>query len=130
MLTASLIEQLRARLTLPSWCCEVRSVDRALVRLAGAVERDDHAALEQLAREAFIATLVLAQMLVQVNNRLPRPTGEPGPNRRAVDALLDTLDPYVTPQDRTARRILLGGDPLDVALERMFRRAGAPATLR
>jgi hypothetical protein len=130
MLTGSLIERLRAQITLPLWCREVRSVHEALGRLVSALDREDHAVLDRRAREAFIAALALAQMLVQVNNRLPRPIGEPGPNRRAVDDLLDALDPYVTQHDRTARRILLGAGPLDALLERVFWRPGARVTLR
>jgi hypothetical protein len=38
----------------------------------------------------------------------------------AVQELLDALEPYVTGADRETRRVLLDGEPLDDALERMF----------
>ena len=40
--------------------------------------------------------------------------------RVAVGELLDALEPYVTRQEREARCVLLDGEPLDAALQRMF----------
>jgi hypothetical protein len=100
----------------------VRTVDEALVRFCDAIDdpKPGDPSLDRLARDAFMAVLALAQLLAGAYSDDPRTAGALELTRLSVGQLLDALEPYVTVGDREARRVLLDGEPLDTALERMF----------
>lgn len=105
-----------------AWCRHVRTVDRALARLCDAIDDPKPAdpPLDRLARDAFMAVLALAQLLSGAYSDQPRTANALELTRLAVGQLLDALEPYVTQQDREARHVLLDGESLENALERMF----------
>lgn len=100
----------------------VHTVNIALTRFCDAF--DDPAITaptsEQLARDAFMAVLALAQLLRGASIDHERRSSAIERTQLAVDELLDALEPYVTVQEAETRRVLLDGEPLDAALERMF----------
>lgn len=100
----------------------VHTVNVALTRFCDAFDDPTLTAplREQLARDAFMAVLALAQLLHGASIDHERRSSTIERTQVAVDALLDALEPYVTAQEAEARRVLLDGEPLDAALERMF----------
>lgn len=133
MLTRSLIDhaftsvlvevgRLREDVDFAAWSRQVRSVDEALGRLCDALDDPKPTAppIDRRAREAFMAVLALAQLLAGAYSDDTRTRSALELTQLAVGHLLDALEPYVTNQDREARRVLLDGEPLDTALERMF----------
>jgi hypothetical protein len=133
MLTRSLIDhaftsvlaeagRLRQDIDFEAWCRHVRTVDAALVKLCDAIDdpKPDRPPIDRLARDAFMAVLALAQLLAGAYSDDTRTMSTVALTQLAVGQLLDALEPYVTNQDRDARRVLLDGEPLDLALERMF----------
>ena len=121
--TSVLVEigRLKHEIDFGAWCRHVRTVDCALTRLCDALDTpkpgDDP---QLLARNAFMAVLALAQMLYGAYSDDTRTSHALEFTQHAVHELLDALGPYVTQQDREARRVLLDGEPLDEALERLF----------
>jgi hypothetical protein len=105
-----------------AWCHHVRTVDSALTRLADAIDdpKPDDPPADRLARNAFMAVLALAQLLHGTYSDEPRASSALELAQLAVHELLDALEPYVTGADREARRVLLDGEPLEEALERVF----------
>ncbi|HEY5949151.1 MAG TPA: hypothetical protein VIV40_26845 [Kofleriaceae bacterium] len=122
--TSVLVEagRLRNDLDFEAWCRHVRNVDQALARFCDAIDdpKPDTPPLDRLARNAFMAVLALAQLLAGAYSDDPRTSSTLELTQLAVGELLDALEPYVTRQDREARSVLLDGEPLDTALERMF----------
>jgi hypothetical protein len=116
------IGRLRHTIDFDAWCRHVRSLDTALSRFCDAIydPKPSDPPLERLARNAFMAVLALAQLLHGAYSDEPRASATLELTQRAVHELLDSLEPYVSGQDRDARRILLDGEPLDTALERVF----------
>jgi hypothetical protein len=96
-------------------------VQTALGRLCAALDdpKLDHSR-DRLARESFMALLTLAQVLSTAYSTDPRIASTLALSRTAVNELLDVLEPYVTRSDLETRRVLLDGEPLDTALERVF----------
>ena len=133
MLTRSLIDtaftsvlveigRVRDGIDVTAWCRHMRTVEQALSRLCNATDDPvrSEPPLDRLAREAFMAVLALAQLLAGAYSANPRTAAALERTRFAVAQLLDLLEPYVTHGDREARKVLLDGEPLDTALERMF----------
>lgn len=114
--------RVRHEVDFPAWCRQVRDVEAALARFCDAMDspRPDDPPLDQLAREAFMAVLALAQLLAGAYSDDTRTKTTLELTQLAVSELLDSLEPYVSCADRETRRVLLDGDPLDIALERMF----------
>ena len=67
-----------------------------------------------------LAVLALAQLLYGADSDDERTSRTLELMALAVGQLLDALEPYVTGQEHEARRVLLDGEPLDAALERLF----------
>jgi len=101
---------------------QLRDVEDALARFCEALESPDPSdpQIESLAREAYLAVLALAQLLHRACADDEPTTTTLALSQIAVHELLDALSPYVTRQDREARSVLLDGEPLDAALQRMF----------
>jgi hypothetical protein len=114
--------RLRHEIDFEAWCREVRSVDLALTTFCDAIDdpKPGDPPLDRLARHAFIAVLALAQLLAGAYSEHDRTSATLELTQLAVGHLLDALEPYVTRQDRDARRVLLDGEPLEMALERAF----------
>jgi hypothetical protein len=114
--------RLRQDIDFEAWCRHVRAVDRALTTFCDAIDdpKPSDPPLERLARNAFMAVLALAQLLAGAYSDHERTSSTIELTNLAVAHLLDALEPYVTRQDRDARRILLDGEPLETALERVF----------
>ena len=104
-----------------AWCRHVRTVDTALTKFCDAIDdpKPGGAAIDRLARDAFMAVLALAQLLYGAWSDDERTLATLELTQHAVAQLLDALAPYVTRADRETRRVLLDGEPLDSALERM-----------
>jgi hypothetical protein len=100
----------------------VHTVNVALSRFCDAFDDPTSTSLvrEQLARDAFMAVLALAQLLHGASIDHERRSATIERTQLAVDELLDALEPYVTAQEAETRRVLLDGEPLDSALARMF----------
>lgn len=99
----------------------MRTVNQALDQLGDAIDRAPiDPALERLVRDSFISVLALAQLLAGAHSPEPHTSAALDDARRSVDRLLDALEPYVTHQDRETRRVLLGGEPLEAALARVY----------
>ena len=113
---------LRSEIDFEAWCRHVRSVDAALATLCNAIDdpKPTDPPLDRLARHAFMAVLALAQLLSGAYSEHARTSAALELTQLAVAHLLDALEPYVTDQDRDTRRVLLDGEPLDTALERLF----------
>jgi len=122
--TSVLVEagRIRTEIDFEAWCRHVRTVDAALIKFCDAIDDPKPAdpPVDRLARDAFMAVLALAQLLYGAYSDDERTASTLAITQRAVDELLDALAPYVTNHDRDARRVLLDGEPLDTALERMF----------
>lgn len=122
--TSVLVEAGRVRddIDFEAWCRHVRSVDLALTTLCDAIDdpKPGDLPLDRLARHAFMAVLALAQLLAGSYSDDPRTASTLALTQLAVGELLDALEPYVTNADRETRRVLLDGEPLDTALERVF----------
>ena len=116
------VGRLRDEIDFAAWCHHVRAVDAALARLADAIDdpKPDDPSADLLARNAFLAVLALAQLLHGAYSDEPRTSSALELAQLAVHQLLDAHEPYVTSADRDARRVLLAGEPLDDALERVF----------
>jgi hypothetical protein len=114
--------RLRDDIDFAAWCRHVRSVDLALTTFCDAIDdpKPGDPPLDRLARHAFMAVLALAQLLAGAYSDHARTSSTLALTQLAVDHLLDALEPYVTSQDRDTRRILLDGEPLESALERVF----------
>ena len=122
--TSVLVEAGRVRhdIDFAAWCRYVRTLDAALTRFCDAIDdpKPGDPPLDRLARDAFMAVLALAQLLTGAYSDCERTTQTLALTQLAVGHLLDALEPYVLQQDRDARRVLLDGEPLEDALERMF----------
>ena len=122
--TSVLLEAGRIRndIDFGAWCRHVRTVDAALTRFCDAIDdpKPDQPPLDRLARNAFMAVLALAQMLYGAYSEDTRTSTTLELTQHAVAELLDALEPYVSNADRATRRVLLDGEPLDAALQRMF----------
>ena len=122
--TSVLVEAGRVRddVDFAEWCRHVRDVDTALIRFCDAIDvpKPGDPPLDRLARSAFMSVLALAQLLYGAYSEDARTAETLALTQVAVGQLLDALEPYVTGQDREARKVLLGGEPLDAALTRMF----------
>jgi hypothetical protein len=122
--TSVLVEagRIRTEIDFAAWCRHVRTVDSALMRFCDAIDDPKPAdpPLDRLARDAFMAVLALAQLLYGAYSDDERTSATLELTQHAVAQLLDALTPYVTRQDREARRVLLDGESLDSALQRMF----------
>lgn len=122
--TSVLVEAGRVRddIDFEAWCRHIRSVDLALTTLCDAIDdpKPNDLPLDRLARHAFMAVLALAQLLATAYSEDPRTASTLALTQLAVGQLLDALEPYVMNADRETRRVLLDGEPLDTALERVF----------
>jgi hypothetical protein len=122
--TSVLVElgRVRHEVDFAAWCRQVREVDVALARFCDAMDapRPDDLPVDRLARDAFMTVLALAQLLAGAYSDDTRTKTALELTQLAVAELLDSLEPYVSRADRETRRVLLDGDPLEVALERMF----------
>ncbi len=122
--TSVLVEvgRLRHDVDFVDWCRHVRTVDRALTRFCDAIDDPKPTDLprDRLVRDAFIAVLALAQLLYGAYSDDERTSATLELTQHAVGQLLDALEPYVSGQEREARRVLLDGEPLEAALERLF----------
>lgn len=88
---------------------QLRSVDASLVRLRDAMSKQrDPDTINRFARDTYTRALALAQLVYATSART------------AVYRLLDVLSPYVTSQELAAREALLGGQPLEVSLKKLF----------
>ena len=114
--------RLRDDIDFAEWCRHVRTIDTALARLGDAIDapRADDPPIDRLARDAYLAVLALAQLLHGTYSEDPRTLSTLELTQLAVGQLLDALEPYVAAEQREARRVLLAGEPLDAALERVF----------
>jgi hypothetical protein len=108
----------RCDLDLPGLHGQVRAVDLALTELCEALETARPSA--PLVRPAFMAVLALGQMLDGACGHDRRTDDALDFTRSAIGELLDTLEPYVGHADRALRRVLIGGETLEEALERLF----------
>ena len=101
---------------------QLRDMDDALARFCDALDSPTpiDAPIESLARDAYLAVLAFAQLIYGAHGDDERATSTLALTRIALHELLDALAPYVTRQDREARHVLLDGEPLDAALQRMF----------
>lgn len=122
--TSVLVEAGRIRndVDFAAWCRHVRTVDEALHRFCDAIDdpKPDDPSLDRLARNAFMAVLALAQLLHGAYSDDSRTASTLALTQLAVEQLLDALEPYISGREREARKVLLDGEPLDSALERMF----------
>jgi hypothetical protein len=122
--TSVLLEAGRIRndIDFAAWCRHVRTVDAALTRFCDAIDdpKADQPPLDRLARDAFMAVLALAQMLYGAYSDDTRTSHTLELTQHAVAQLLDALEPYVSRADRATRNVLLDGEPLEAALQRMF----------
>ena len=122
--TSVLVEagRIHSEIDFVAWCRHVRTVDAALIRFCDAIDdpKPGDPPGERLARDAFMAVLALAQLLYGAYSEDERTSATLELTQHAVVQLLDALEPYVTRQDRETRHVLLDGEPLDSALERMF----------
>lgn len=88
---------------------QLRAVDTSLARLRDAMAKQrDPDAINKLARDTYMRTLALAQMIYATSART------------AVNRLLDVLAPYVTSVERGAREALLEGTSLEASLKKLF----------
>jgi hypothetical protein len=112
----------RTDLTLPDLHWHVRAVDLSLGRLCDAL--DDPSAtpdpLEAVAHGAYLAVLALGQLLHGADTEDRRARDALDLTRAAIAELLDTLGPLVSHADRAMRAVLLDGEPLDIALDRLL----------
>ena len=122
--TSVLVEvgRLRHDVDFVDWCRHVRTVDHALTRFCDAIDdpKPTDPPRDKLVREAFLAVLALAQLLHGADSDDERTSRTLELMQHAVGQLLDALEPYVTGNEREARRVLLEGEPLDAALQRLF----------
>jgi hypothetical protein len=116
------VGRLRDDIDFAAWCRHVHGVDVALGRFCDAIDdpKPTDPPHDRLAREAFMAVLALAQLLAGAYSDEPRTSSALELTQLAVGQLLDALEPYVTRTESEARRVLLDGEPLESALERMF----------
>jgi hypothetical protein len=75
--------------------------------------------LRVLAHEAYLAVLALGQMLTREDEPCPAEPKAVEAARAAVLDMLDELAPFVSRADDSLRRVLLDGEPLEAALERI-----------
>jgi hypothetical protein len=122
--TSVLVEagRLRHEIDFAAWCRHIHTVDVALTRFCDAIDdpRPGDPPRDRLARDAFMAVLALAQLLDGAYSEDPRTSTTLELTQLAVHELLDALEPYVSRADRETRRVLLSGEPLEAALQRMF----------
>jgi hypothetical protein len=114
--------RVRNEIDFAAWCRHVRTIDDALTRFCDAIDdpKSEQPPLDRLARDAFMAVLALAQMLYGAYSDDTRTSTTLELTQHAVGELLDALEPYVSNADRATRHVLLDGEPLDTALQRMF----------
>ena len=115
------VGRLRVALERSTWSSHLRGVEQALDQLGDAIDwAPVDPALERLVRNSFMSVLSLAQLLAGAHSPDPATSTALDEARRAIHRQLDSLEPYVSRQDRETRRVLLGGESLDSALQRMF----------
>jgi hypothetical protein len=124
--TSVLLEAGRVRneleIDFAAWCRHLRTVDTALMRFCDAIDdpRPDQPPIDRFARDAYMAVLALAQLLYGAYSDDTRTSTALELTQHAVGELLDALEPYVSRSDRATRTVLLDGESLDAAMQRIF----------
>jgi hypothetical protein len=109
----------RTDVDLPTLRHHTDSIDFAVGRLCDEIAQPKPQNVGELAHRAYRVVVELAQLLESAGSDDRRTRDKLDLTRAAVAALLDALAPLVSRADRAIRDVLLRGQPLDVALDRV-----------